>query len=64
MYCHYKRLVIEIDGSIHDLEEIKMKDETRQKDLESLGLKVVRFTTNDILNNLESVLEIIENNLK
>ena len=57
-------MVIEIDGSIHDLEEIKMKDETRQKDLESLGLKVVRFTTNDILNNLESVLEIIENNLK
>ncbi len=32
MYCHSKKLVIEIDGSIHDLEEIKVKDEVRQKD--------------------------------
>ena len=64
LYCHSKRLVIEIDGSIHDLEEIKMKDEMRQKDLESLGLKIIRFSTNDILNNLESVLETIEKNLK
>ena len=64
LYCHSKRLVIEIDGSIHDLEEIKMKDEMRQKDLESLGLKIIRFSTNDILNNLESVLETIEKNFK
>ena len=64
LYCHSKRLVIEIDGSIHDLEEIKMEDEMRQKDLESLGLKTIRFSTNDIVNNLESVLETIEKNLK
>ena len=64
LYCHSKRLVIEIDGSIHDLEEIKMKEEMRQKDLESLGLKIIRFSTNDIFNNLESVLETIEKNFK
>jgi len=63
-YCHSAKLVIEIDGSIHDLEEIKVKDEIRQKDLEALGLKVIRFTTNDILDDLESVLESIEKNLK
>ena len=27
MYCHAEKLVIEIDGSIHDLEEMKTKDE-------------------------------------
>ncbi len=64
IYCHAEKLVIEIDGSIHDLEEIKIKDEIRQKNLEALGLRVIRFTTNEILNNLESVLETIEKNFK
>jgi cyclase len=64
IYGHSKKLVIEIDGSIHDLEEIKIKDELRQKELEPLGLKVTRFTTKEITNELESVLKKIENNLK
>ncbi len=63
IYCHSKKLIIEIDGSIHDLEEMKINDEIRQKALENLGLKIIRFTTNDILNNLESVLKTIEKNL-
>ena len=64
LYCHTEKLVIEIDGSIHDLEEIKISDEVRQKVLEDLGLKVIRFTTNEIKNNLEAVLQTIEKNLK
>jgi imidazole glycerol-phosphate synthase subunit HisF len=64
MYCHTKKLVIEIDGSIHDLEEMKIKDELRQRQLENLGLKAIRFTTKEITNELESVLKIIEDNLK
>jgi cyclase len=64
IYCHSKKLVIEIDGSTHDLEEMKIKDKLRQRELEALGLKVIRFTTNEITNELESVLKIIENNLK
>ena len=63
-YCHTKKLVIEIDGSIHDLEEIKIKDKLRQKELEVLGLIVIRFTTKEITNELESVLETIEKHLK
>lgn len=64
IYCHAEKLVIEIDGSIHDLDEIKINDEIRQKALEALGLRVIRFTNNEILNNLESVLETIGKNLK
>ena len=64
IYCHAKKLVIEIDGSIHDLKEIKIKDELRQKELESLGIKVIRFTNKEITYELESVLKEIENNLK
>ena len=64
IYCHSKKLAIEIDGSIHDREEVKIKDELRQKELERLGLKVIRFTTKEILQDLESVLKQIENNIK
>jgi very-short-patch-repair endonuclease len=48
-----KKLIIEIDGSIHDLEEMKIKDELRQKELEALGLQVIRFTKKEITNELE-----------
>ena len=64
LYCHSEKLVIEIDGSIHNSEESKIKDDERQKDLESLGLMVIRFKNKEILNKLDMVLKIIENNLK
>ncbi len=43
---------------------MKIKDKLRQKELEALGLKVIRFTTKEITNELESVLQTIENHLK
>ena len=63
-YCHTERLIIEIDGSIHELEEIKSNDAIRQKDLEDLGIKVLRFTTKEITHRLDSVLQKIEKNLR
>jgi cyclase len=62
-YCHSLKLIIEIDGSIHDMVDVKRNDAIRQKDLEDLGLKVLRFTTKEITNNMESVLQTIEKNL-
>ena len=63
-YCHSQKMVIEIDGSIHNLPGVKSNDERRQKDLEDLGLKVIRFTNHDISKNIEATLSIIEKNLK
>ena len=63
-YCHSKKLIIELDGSIHKMQDVKSHDKIRQKDLENLGLRVIRFTNNDISNNLEASLEIIEKNIK
>ena len=63
-YCHSEKLIIELDGSIHNLEEVKSNDIIKQKDLENLGLRVIRFTNSDISNNLEVTLERIENNIK
>jgi len=63
-YCHSKKLNLEIDGSIHDLEEVKANDAIRQKDLEQLGLTVLRFTTHEVTNNIEAILQKIEKSIK
>ena len=58
-YCHKLKLVIEIDGSIHNLIAVKLNDEKRQKYLEDLKLTVIRFTNEQIKNEGENVLNII-----
>jgi very-short-patch-repair endonuclease len=55
-YCHELMLVIEVDGSIHELEDVKLNDSVRQKRLESFGIKFIRFEDFDVKHNLEFVL--------
>jgi len=55
-YCHELFLAIEVDGSIHELEEVKRNDAIRQSRLESLGVQFIRFEDFDVKNNLEIVL--------
>ena len=55
-YCKDLRLAIEVDGSIHFEEEQIKKDTHRQKRLESLGVKIIRFSDPDVKNNLNWVL--------
>jgi very-short-patch-repair endonuclease len=62
--CRSKKLIIEIDGSIHDQKEAKENDEERTKYLESLGYKIIRFTNSEVLNDLETVLNKIKIHLK
>ena len=63
-YCHSEKLIIELDGTIHNLQDVKSNNKIRQNDLENLGIRVIRFTNNDISNHLEASLEIIEKNIK
>jgi imidazole glycerol-phosphate synthase subunit HisF len=63
-YCHKLKLVIEIDGSIHDSKEAKLDDEKRQKNLENLNLTVIRFTNEQIKNEAESVIEIVSSTIE
>ena len=58
-YCHKLKLVIEIDGSIHDNDEVKLNDEERQKLIEEDGLTVMRFKNAEILNDIANVLKVI-----
>ncbi|BAZ88274.1 endonuclease domain-containing protein [Dolichospermum compactum] len=54
-YCHEVKLVIEVDGEIHNYTQVE--DAIRQEFLESLGLRVVRFKNEDVLFRIEGVLE-------
>ncbi len=58
-YCHELRLVIEVDGSIHDPEEQKEKDRNRTAQLENFGLKVIRFRNEEIRKNERKVVKSI-----
>jgi imidazole glycerol-phosphate synthase subunit HisF len=56
-YCHKLNLVIEIDGSIHDTEEVKNNDKLREEFLETLNLIIVGFTSDEVCKNGESVVK-------
>ncbi|NOT52805.1 MAG: endonuclease domain-containing protein [Chitinophagaceae bacterium] len=56
-YCHSLKLVIEVDGSIHDLEEVKRDDIQRQRSLENDGLMVIRFSNDQVKQFPEKVFE-------
>lgn len=59
-YCHKLKLVIELDGSIHDDAQTKLNDEVRQKFIEEDEITVIRFKNEEILNDIKNVLNVIE----
>ena len=59
-YCAEFKLVIEVDGDSHFTNEGKDYDKSRTEILEGYGLKVMRFTNDEVLNTLESVCQRIE----
>ncbi|MCZ7540518.1 MAG: DUF559 domain-containing protein, partial [Anaerolineae bacterium] len=56
-YAHDAGLIIEVDGPIH--EYTQQEDALRQEYLESLGLRVLRFRNEDVLDDIERVLQAI-----
>ena len=58
-----KKIVIEVDGAYHSELEQKVYDEGRTERLRNLGFNVIRFSNEDILNNIESVITTIKNHL-
>lgn len=60
-YCHEKKMIIELDGSVHELPEQAKKDAKREKYLTSLGFHVLRFRNEEAFEETQSVLEKIAN---
>ena len=56
-YCHERKLAIELDGNIHDVKVNKDYDEARSAMLGELGIYTLRFQNDEVINNIESVLQ-------
>jgi very-short-patch-repair endonuclease len=59
-----KKLVIEVDGEIHEVNDNPKYDEYRTQELNELGFRVVRFKNEEVIDNLSSVLKTILNYLE
>ena len=60
-YCAKARLVIELDGGIH--ESRRGQDDWRDTCLAGLGLKVLRFRNEEVMDSLSQVLQRIKEKL-
>lgn len=59
--CKELKLIIEVnDGATHDNEGKWYKDKDRQKELEQHGFTVLRFTDEEVINDLEAVYRELE----
>ena len=54
-YCHEAKLVIEIDGGIHETQ--KEYDKMREQIINILGFRVIRFPNDEVLNYIKDVIE-------
>jgi len=55
-YCNEKKLVVELDGGVHDETINKEYDEARTAMLAGLNIIVLRFKNEEVTNNLKGVL--------
>jgi (E)-4-hydroxy-3-methylbut-2-enyl-diphosphate synthase len=62
--CLKKRLVIEIDGLIHQLPENAESDEQRTNSLNKIGFNVLRFASEEVISTPEKVLQTIVSKLE
>ena len=53
-YCHKAALVVEVDGDIHDLQQ--EEDARRERFLQEMGLRTIRFRNDEVVRNLSAVV--------
>jgi very-short-patch-repair endonuclease len=54
-YCHSEKIIIEIDGPLHELEWQEEYDVKRDKIIGSLGIKILRFKNEEVLTDIDLV---------
>jgi very-short-patch-repair endonuclease len=62
-YCHKAKLVIELDGGYHNYKKQKLYDLNRTMLMNDFGLKVLRFSDKEVLENRDGVVKVIESHL-
>jgi len=56
-YCHSQRLVIEVDGPVHNTGEAKFDDKVRSQGFEEFQIEVLRFNNEAVLLDIEEVIK-------
>jgi len=56
-YCREKKLIIEIDGKVHEEKANKDYDEFREEIFVEAGFKVIRFKNTEVENNIFAVVD-------
>jgi very-short-patch-repair endonuclease len=59
-YCPAEKLVIEVDGGQHFDKAAMEYDDEREKYMEALGIKTIRFNNHEVLTKIEVVLDVLE----
>ena len=63
-YCQAYKLVIEVDGGQHYKTKGKVEDAVRTAELQSYGLRVIRFSDKEVLSDIDSVCQAIYKQLE
>ena len=63
-YCASERLIVELDGEVHNNPIAQEYDERRTRYFEKMDYKVLRFENKMVFDNLTSVLKEIKDNFK
>ncbi len=63
-YCSSEKLIIELDGEVHNNPDAMEKDDRRTIFINSMGYKVIRFENKMVFDQLECVLKEIKDNFK
>jgi very-short-patch-repair endonuclease len=59
-YCHSLKLIIEVDGGIHNIKDRMEYDIGREAELCHWGIKVIRFNNDEVINDIYLVRKKIE----
>ena len=62
--CLEKTLIIEIDGKYHNDTNQKEYDQTREQKLSTQGYTTIRFTNEEITNNIDNTILCIKQHLR
>jgi very-short-patch-repair endonuclease len=55
-YCHKLKLIVEVDGDVHESDQAMEYDDGRSAELEKYGLNVLRFTNDQVLKETDKVI--------
>lgn len=61
--CISKRMIVEVDGNYHHTKDQQEADELRTQILNDLGFKVIRFTNEEVIGNIDNVIKTISSQL-